>query len=101
LVFQSIGEFGCRIAIFFDKPVEFFVGAIDIFRIPDPAQFSTDHFLDFLVGSMVDCVLGQVMLAAVPRCSAKYGLSRSFEPGMIVGVFLFVLSAIAYLRTVY
>src|SRR5688572_2269166 len=64
--FQPVCELGCGGLIGLHEPVQLFLGAHQGGGIPDAAEFGADGFADGGIGRVVDGVLSQMKLAALP-----------------------------------
>lgn len=72
--FQPGCQLGRGAQVGLDEPVQLFLGAHQGGGIPDAAEFSTDGFADGGIGCVVDSVLSQMKLAALPLGARENGL---------------------------
>ena len=83
-VFQPGCELGCGGLVGLHEPVQLFLGAHQGGGIPDAAEFSADGFADGRIRRVVDGVLSQMKLAALPPGARKDGLAGGAQPGVII-----------------
>ena len=68
-----------------DQRFQFGVGGLQGLRIPDVPQLLADDLADREVGRVVDGVLGEMELAALPARARQHGVARGFQSGVVVG----------------
>ena len=61
------------------------LGGLAVGGVPDPAQLLADGLSDGEVGGVMDGVLSQMVLTALPDGAAEDGLARGAEAWMIIG----------------
>jgi hypothetical protein len=72
------------VAIAGDEAFEFLLGGLSGGGIPDSAQLCADTLSDGGAGCVVDSVLGEMELAALPERAGQDGLAGGAEAGVIV-----------------
>ncbi len=82
--FEPFRELWCGIAIGGDEHGECGLGSGDGIGVPDGPEFSPDAFADSLIRGMVDGVLGEVELAALPLGGAEHGAAGGMQSGVVV-----------------
>jgi hypothetical protein len=69
-VLEPEGEFGGLVAVAFHQARQLGLGGLEVGGVPDPAQLLSDTLADGEIGGVVDGVLGQMELAALPRTAS-------------------------------
>ena len=80
-----MGKFWRGLAIGIDRGFQLGFGGGEVFGVPDLAQLAADALADGDCRGMMDGVLRQVELAALPDGAAQHGLAGGLQAGMIVG----------------
>src|SRR5688500_6033584 len=79
---------GCKLGrgglVGLHEPVQLFLGAHQGGGIPEAAEFGANGFADGDIGCVVNGVLSQMKLAALPLGTGKDGLAGGAQPGVIV-----------------
>ena len=78
---EPVGEPVRRAAVAGDETSEFLLGDNKGRGIPDPAQFAADALADRRRGGVVDGILCEMKLAALPRRAREDGAASGFQPG--------------------
>jgi hypothetical protein len=73
VVLEPVGEAVGRATVGGDQTIEFFLRGLQRGGVPDPAQLGADPLADGGVGGVVNGVLGEVELAALPNGTGRGG----------------------------
>src|SRR5512132_3956804 len=84
VVLEPVGEAVGRATVGGDQTIEFFLRGLQRGGVPDPAQLGADPLADGGVGGVVNGVLREVELAALPDGTGQDGAAGGLQPGMVV-----------------
>ena len=79
IIFEPVGEIWCLVAIAFDQQTQIFGCRRQIKSVPDVTQLGTDALADRQIGGVVDRILCQVELAALPCRPTENRFSRGLQ----------------------
>ena len=85
ILFQPVGQLGRAVAVTGDQLGQRGFGLGEILCRPDRFQLLADALADLGVGGVVDGVLGQMELAALPCSTAENGAPGSAQATVVVG----------------
>src|SRR5512134_2958468 len=84
VVLEPVGEAVGRATVGSDEAVEFLLRGLQRGGIPDPPQLGADPLADGDVGGLLNGVLREVKLAALPDVTGQDGAAGGLQPGMVV-----------------
>ena len=81
---QPMGEFRGVVAVAVGQPVELTFGSLQGRCVPDAAQLTFDALANGSIRGVMNGVLGEVELAALPERPREDRLASGAQPGMVV-----------------
>src|SRR5512147_1828802 len=84
VVLEPVGEAVGRATVGGDQAVEFFLRGLQRGGVPDPPQLGANALADGGVGGVVNGVLREVELTALPDSAGQDGAAGGPQPGMVV-----------------
>src|SRR5512132_4505040 len=84
VVVEPVGEAVGRATVGGDQAVEFLLRGVQRGGVPDPPQLGADVLADGGVGGVVNGVLREVELTALPDGAGQDGAAGGLQPGMVV-----------------